>query len=154
MFALAELVLRCSPAEPHPEIYHWLAHSLDWLVTAAPSEVPIVALGALWHLVVALGFQPAVHGCVRCGGRLGARARFSLAEGGLLCARCSGTERGAALGPDDQAALLAFVAGSIEVPVLAAKHLAAHRRLLSRFVQRHVAEDRELKALAFWESVA
>ena len=30
------------------------------------------------------------------------------------------------------------------------KHAAAHRRLLVRYVERHVAEGRDLPALEFW----
>lgn len=149
--ALAELVLRCSPAEPHPEIFHLLSAALDRLVSAEREAVDVVALASLWSVVVALGFAPAVDVCVRCGKPPAERAAFSLAEGGLLCARCGRGVRGAALGRADQAALAAFVDGSTDVPPLPAKHLVAHRRLLARFVRQHLSEDRELNALTFWE---
>lgn len=151
--ALAELVLRFAEAEPQPEVFDRLAAALDLLCLTPPETVPVVALAALWAQVAALGFAPTVDGCVRCGGALGARAAFSLPEGGLLCRRCGrGAGRGT-LGAEDQAALAAFVVGSAEAPPLPARHVAAHRRLLARFVRRHVADDRELPALAFWEGL-
>jgi DNA repair protein RecO (recombination protein O) len=152
--ALAELVLRFAQEEPQPGVYEGLAAALDVLVAADDDTVTYAALAALWHEIVILGFAPTVDACVRCGRPLGARAPFSLAEGGLLCERCArGAGRGA-LGPDDRGALRAFVAGSYDVPALEPKHLAAHRHLLARFIRRHVADDRELPALAFWESLA
>ena len=150
--AVAELVLRFSPAEPNPDVYEMLRAALDHLVHADANRVPQVGLAALWRTVVILGFAPSVDVCVRCGGPLGARARFSVAEGGLLCPGCGAGVKAGELGQRDQQALAAFVAGATDAPDLPADHLAAHRRLLVRFVVRHVAEDRDLHALTFWET--
>ncbi len=150
--AVAELILRFSPAEPRPEVYEMLRAALDHLVHADARRVPQVGLAALWRTVAILGFAPSVEVCVRCGGPLGARARFSVDGGGLLCPGCGAGVKAGELGPLDQQALAAFVAGATDAPDLAADHLAAHRRLLVRFVQRHVAEDRDLHALTFWET--
>lgn len=151
--AVAELVLRFAQEEPQPGVYDGLASALRVLTEVAAEAVPYAALAALWHEVVILGFAPTVDGCVRCGRALGARAPFSLAEGGLLCQRCARGAGGSALGPEDRVALQAFITGSYGAPRLAASHLAAHRRLLARFVRRHVAEERDLPALSFWESL-
>lgn len=151
--ALAELVLRFAHEEPQPAVYHALAGALGALAEVPAAQLPYAALAALWHEIVILGFAPTVDACVRCGAALGARAPFSVAEGGLLCPRCAQGVGGGALGPDDLAALRAFTAGSYDVSPVTGPHLAAHRRLLARFVRRHVADDRELPALAFWETL-
>jgi DNA repair protein RecO (recombination protein O) len=124
--ALAELVLRFAEAEPQPDVFHALSQGLDTLSTAPADRAPYEALAALWLVVAVLGFAPSVSDCVRCGRPLGETA---------------------------QQALAAFVAGADAAPDLPARHLAAHRRLLARFVRRHVADERELPALAFWESL-
>jgi DNA repair protein RecO (recombination protein O) len=148
--ALAELVLRFAEAEPQPEMFDVLAAGLAALCAAPGARVPYAALSALWREVAVLGFAPVVEACARCGGPLAGTAQFSLPEAGLLCDRCGGPGHG--LDPADQAALVAFVSGDAGVPDLAPLHLAAHRRLLARFIRRHVADDRELPALAFWET--
>jgi DNA repair protein RecO (recombination protein O) len=152
--ALAELVLRFAHEEPQPAVYHALAAALGALVDVPAAELPYAALAALWHEITILGFGPTVDACVRCGAALGGRAPFAVAEGGLLCPRCARGVGGKALGPDDVVALRAFTAGGYDVTPVTAPQLAAHRRLFARFVRRHVADDRELPALAFWETLA
>jgi DNA repair protein RecO (recombination protein O) len=149
--ALAELVLRFAQAEPQPDVFDTLARGLDALCAVSSERAPYTALAFLWLVIAGLGFAPAVEECVRCGAELGTCAPFSLPEGGLLCPRCGGG--GAGLDPADQAALVAFLRGVADPPPLPARHLAAHRRLLARFVRRHVADERELPALAFWETL-
>lgn len=149
---VAELVLRTGHEEPQPLVFAALVDTLHALVAAPGSRVALVALAGLWHMVIVLGFAPVVDQCVRCEGALGDRAWFALAEGGLLCPACGrGTGTGA-LGPEDQAALRAFLDGSDAGVQLTAPHLTAHRRLFARFVRRHVTDDTPLPALAFWES--
>lgn len=150
--ALAELVLRTAHEEPQPQVYASLVDTLRALATAPPDRVALAALAGLWHMVIALGFAPVVDQCVRCGRPLGASAWFALAEGGLLCASCGrGTGTGA-LREDDQAALRTFLEGSETGVELTAPHVAAHRRLFTRFVRRHVTDDAPLPALTLWES--
>jgi DNA repair protein RecO (recombination protein O) len=152
--ALAELVLRCAQEEPQPRVYETLADGMRALATSASDAVPYVALARLWHAIAVLGFAPTVTACVRCEKALGERASFAVADGGLLCPDCGRGTGAGGLGPDDQAALRAFLTGSAEVPTLPNLHLVAHRRLLVRFVLRHAAEERELPALDFWERMA
>jgi recombinational DNA repair protein (RecF pathway) len=134
-------------------VFDALARGLDALCAAPPDRAPYDAIAALWFVVAVLGFSPSVHACVRCGGPLGESAAFSLPEGGLLCPRCGGGTGNGALGREDQRALAAFVSGAGPAPDLPSRHLAAHRRLLARFIRRHVADERELPALAFWETL-
>ena len=148
-------MLRFAPAEPHPELFDLLAGGLDRLAATAPTEVPVVALAALWQTTAALGFAPTVDACASCGSPLERTAKFSHADGGFLCRRCATGAGTADLGAADAEALRAFVLGDRGLPDrLPPKHLAAHRRLFARFVRHHVAEDRDLPALAFWEALA
>ena len=152
--ALAELVLRFAPAEPHPGLFDLLAGGLDRLAEAGREEVGVVALAALWQTTAALGFAPSVEACARCASPLEGAAGFSHADGGCLCRRCAPGTTTADLGDADVEALRAFVLGDRGLPLhLPPKHLAAHRRLFARFVRRHVAEERDLPALAFWEAL-
>jgi hypothetical protein len=55
------------------------------------------------------------------------------------------------LEPQDRTVLEQLITGDLsQIDPLTPKHAAAHRRLLVRFVERHVAEGRELSALEFW----
>ena len=151
--ALAELVLRTAHEEPQPEVFATLADTLRALAAAPPDRVDLVALAGVWHTVIMLGFAPTVDQCVRCERPLGSRASFALAEGGLLCEACGQGTGAGALGADDQVALRAFLEGCEGGVALPAPHVAAHRRLLARFIRRHVADDARLPALAFWETI-
>jgi DNA repair protein RecO (recombination protein O) len=157
--AVAELVMRFSPAEPHPEIYALLASQLDRLADADAARLPSVSLEALWRVVGALGFTPALDHCAVDGNPIPAGAAdFSVVDGGLVCAPCAGSRETARLGTEDRMALESFVRedghdSGLETVSLSPRHSAAHRRLLSRFVRLHVSEGRELKALDFWESL-
>lgn len=151
--ALAELVLRLSPQERHPEIFDLLAGWLDRLSAAPEESVPTIGLAAMWTMVSALGFAPSVEHCARDGrGLADGAARFSVVDGGFLCPACaSGTET-SKLPADDRTALEGLVAGNPDVGPLTQRRAAAHRRLVARFIRRHAAEERELKALEFWET--
>jgi DNA repair protein RecO (recombination protein O) len=157
--ALAELVLRCAPAERNDELFGRVVAYLDSLAVVPEEHLEITSLSALWGIVCALGFEPAMDGCARDGRSIpDGAALFSIAEGGLLCAKCAkgATTAGAAtsLQSPDRTALELLIAGRCEdVGRLSPRHAAAHRHLLVRFVTRHVSEDRELKALSFWESL-
>jgi hypothetical protein len=55
----------------------------------------------------------------------------------------------------DRETLERLIGGDVAgVQPLPPRHAAAHRRLLVRFVERHLAEGRELKALEFWQEQA
>lgn len=151
--AIAELHLRTALEEPQPAVYDALCRALQRLERAPADRVPYAALAGLWHAIAVLGFAPETDGCVRCGAVLGAGASFGLAEGGLLCASCGRGAVGGRLGATDQDALRAFLRGANDGVALPERHLAAHRRLLGRFVRRHVTDDAPLPALTFWESV-
>jgi hypothetical protein len=68
----------------------------------------------------------------------------------VLCARCARGVVGAALGRGDRTDLAAFLDAAAEIPSLDDRHLAAHRRLLERYIRYHLAEGAALPALEFW----
>jgi DNA repair protein RecO (recombination protein O) len=150
---LAELVLRLSPAEPHPEIFDLLGESLDQLSTIDEEHVGVVALTALWQMVGALGFAPSLGNCARDGRDIpDGSVKFSVSDGGFLCPSCASASDAPKLPREDRLMLESFSAGEVKLETLSQKREMAHRRLFARFVRRHASEDRELAALGFWEA--
>ena len=153
--ALAELALKCAPAESHPAVFAAVAGGFQALAGAAEADVGAVALAACWALVVALGFSPALDRCAVCGAAVDGATHFSAAMGGALCgAHRAGAGSLARLTAKDRDALTSLVGGVLPEPPLDARHAAAHRRLLLSFIRHHLAEDRPLPAMAFWDKEA
>ncbi|HET7040473.1 MAG TPA: DNA repair protein RecO [Gemmatimonadales bacterium] len=151
--ALAEVMLRCAPAAPHPEAFEALRDGLDALEIAPAVAVEVVALRLLWRLVAVLGFAPALDHCARCAAPLDLAGglAFSPRDGGALCSRCATGLPVSRLTADDAAGLRYLVAGTGELPVLDTAHAAAHRRLLARWVREHLGEGAPLPALDLWQ---
>ncbi|HRP07940.1 MAG TPA: DNA repair protein RecO C-terminal domain-containing protein [Gemmatimonadales bacterium] len=102
-------------------------------------------------MVTALGVAPSLEVCARDGSEVGAgRVAFSVEDGGVLCARCAAGHPPIRLEEEDRAALEFFVAGLGSPPPLDTRHAAAHRRLLLRWVSRHLGEV-QLPALTLWQ---
>jgi DNA repair protein RecO (recombination protein O) len=152
--AVAELALRCAPEDVHPEVFDAVAAAFAALEGAAAADGDAVALAAVWGLVAALGFTPTLDRCAACGAEVHGGLAFSAAQGGALCAVHRRGVRAAQLGPGDAAALAALVAGRLPDAPLGSRHAAAHRRLLIGFIRHHLAEQREMPALAFWDADA
>ena len=150
--ALAELMLRVAPPEPHPEAFDALADALVRLEEAAADGFPGVAVRALWTQVAALGFAPSLAECVRDGRPVEAEGAvaFSAGEGGALCRICARTGEVTELPEDARRALAALLDPTAPVPALEPRHAAAHRRLVSRYIRYHLAEGAPLPALEFW----
>ncbi len=154
--ALAELVMRFAPAEAHPEIYELVVGRLETLAFTPRDRLAATALVTLWATVGALGFAPVLDTCVRGGHRLPeGKIAFSIVDGGFVCALCSQGRNASRLSSSDREALVRMVvAGDDQIEPLPPRHAAAHRRLFVRFVQNHLAEAQDLKALSFWERVS
>jgi DNA repair protein RecO (recombination protein O) len=152
--ALAELALKCAPADPHPGVFAAAAAGFDALEHAPPELAGSVALVACWGLVAALGFAPSLDRCAVCGAELGEGGglAFAVVQGGALCATHRTGAGTANLGAADAAALRGLVEGRLPEPPLDARHEASHRRLLVGFVRHHLAEHRDLPAMAFWDA--
>ncbi len=155
--ALAELVLKAAPAEAAAGFFAAVAGGLSALAGAADDDVAATALAACWAAVRALGFSPSLDRCVTCGAPVGEgeAVHFSAAAGGALCAaHRSGAGGIARLAGPDREALAALLGGILPEPRLDARHAASHRRLLLSFIRYHLAEDRPLPAMAFWDQDA
>lgn len=151
--ALAEVMLRCAPASPHPAAFDTLRTALDALEIAPPVAVEVVGLRSLWKLVAVLGFAPSLEHCARCAVPLDLAQgiAFSPRDGGALCPRCATGLPVSRLTAQDAAGLRSLVTGEGELPLLDPAHAAAHRRLLARWVREHLGEGAPLPALEIWQ---
>jgi len=155
--ALAEVVFRVSPpaSDATPETFALLHEALAALEAAPPAAIGSLALRLLWRLVSVLGFAPVFEVCARDGMAVpaGGPLAFSTADGGALCESCV-RERAdvSRLDEPDRDALLALLRQDVELPLLDARHAAAHRRLVVRYIRHHLAEGTSLPALDFWHT--
>jgi DNA repair protein RecO (recombination protein O) len=151
--ALAEVMLRFAPPDPHPGSYDLFRDALAALEHSPAEAVDALGLRLLWHLVSVLGFEPSLDECVRDGNSLPADGAlpFNTREGGALCAACAAEHGATRLPADARAELVALLDPEATLPALDERHGAAHRRLLARYVRYHLAEGAELPALEFWQ---
>jgi DNA repair protein RecO (recombination protein O) len=148
--ALAELAARFVPPIPQEELFLSFRSGVVMLEAAPAEALEVVGLAALWRFLDALGFAPTLDSCARDATEVPAGpAAFSIDDGGVLCGRCAAGHPPIRLAAGDREALAFFLEGTGEVPDLDAPHAAAHRRLLSRWVARHLGES-ELPALTLW----
>lgn len=149
---LGELMLRCAPHDGPPETYDFFQHALD-VLEAVPSEaVGVIGLRTVWGLVSRLGYAPRLEHCVRDGVPVppDRPAAFSAAMGGVLCDRCARGLDTSRLESSDRRDLATLASGDADLPDLDDRYLAAHRRLVDRYIRHHLAEGATLPALAFW----
>jgi DNA repair protein RecO (recombination protein O) len=150
--ALAEVVLRFAPADPHPESYDLLREALGLLEIAPAPELEALGFRVLWQLVSTLGFAPALEACVRDGTPLPAEGglAFSTREGGALCPACAAGHGATQLPSNARADLGALMDAGAVLPRFDRRHAESHRRLLARYIRYHLGEGAELPALEFW----
>jgi DNA repair protein RecO (recombination protein O) len=150
--ALAEVMLRFAPADPHPESYDLLRDALGRLESAGSAELEALGFRVLWRLVGALGFAPELRACVRDGNLLPAEGglAFSTREGGALCPGCAAGHGVTQLPAEARADLGALMDVRVALPGLDRRHAESHRRLLAGYIRYHLGEGAELPALDFW----
>src|SRR5438093_47198 len=156
--ALSEVMLKMAPPAPLPAAYEAFTLALDALVRATPPQVDAAAVRWLWLLVGVLGFAPELNACVRDGNAVSGTVAFSVAEGGVLCAKCAGQQPPTRLPPQAYRDLVALNDEQAPLPALDAPHAAAHRRLIARFVRHHLDETggngnepKKSSAIDIWE---
>jgi DNA repair protein RecO (recombination protein O) len=151
--ALGEVMLRCAPPDPHPDGFEVLRLGIRKLEVADTGELAAQGIRSIWHLVSTLGFAPAIDRCVRDGREIPeGELTFSSTDGGALCPGCAlGTEY-PRLPSEARAALRALCDPDLPLPALDGRNAAAHRRLLARYVQYHLAEGGKLPAMEFWQN--
>lgn len=150
--ALAEVMLRFAPADPHPESFDLLCDGLAVLESSAPDAVEALGLRLLWQQVGVLGFAPSLEACVLDGVLLPSEGGlpFSAREGGALCPTCAAQHEATQLPEQSRVDLVSLLEPGVPLPALDARHAAAHRRLVARYIRYHLAEGAELPALEFW----
>lgn len=150
--ALAEVMLRFAPADPHPESYDCFRDALRVLESAPAEAVEPLGFRVLWQLASVLGFAPSLDACVRDGTLLAEEGPlpFSTSEGGALCPACAAQHGTTQLPAEARADLVALLDADGALPVLDERHAAAHRRLLARYIRYHLGEGAALPALDFW----
>jgi len=167
--ALAEVMLKMAPAAPLPHAYDTLTAALDALAAAEVDTVDAAGVRGIWRLLSALGFEPSLSSCVRDGTAIEQDGAdpvvFSVAEGGVLCPRCTPPQPPPPPKPPQPPQpssltrlrrqayrdLVALNDPRAALPALDAAHAAAHRRLVARFVRHHFGEAGTLSAIEFWE---
>jgi DNA repair protein RecO (recombination protein O) len=149
---LAELMLRLVPADAHPESFDLLESALLTLQQVPDDAVPGAALRTVWRLIASLGFQPSLARCARDGRELAGEGdvAFSIGDGGFLCPGCARGTEVLALPRSAVDTIRLLLQPEAELPTLDARHAAAHRRLLTRYLRHHVGEGAPLPALEFW----
>ena len=150
--ALAEVMLRFAPPDPHPESFDMLRDALEQLELASAGSLEALGYRLLWQTVSVLGFAPSLDTCVIDGAALpkGGPLPFSTREGGALCQVCASRHGATQLPEQARVELLALMDHSAELPSFGERHGAAHRRLLGRYIRYHLGEGAELPALEFW----
>ena len=150
--ALAEVMLRFAPADPHPESYDLLRDALGLLESAQVGDLEPLGFRLLWRQVSVLGFAPSLDACVRDGTPVPAEGGmpFSTREGGALCATCASLHGATQLPPLARADLRALLDSEARLPVLDSRHAESHRRLIAGYIRYHLGEGAALPALEFW----
>ena len=151
--ALAEIMIKMAPAAPLPAAYDVLAAAVRALGRVPAEQVDATALRAVWQLLGTLGFEPSLARCARDGAPVtpdSENVPFAIAEGGVLCARCTPGPQTTPLPPRALTDLIAFNDDGATLPAVDAAHAAAHRRLAARWVRHHLGEQGTLPAVDFW----
>jgi DNA repair protein RecO (recombination protein O) len=155
--ALAEVMLRVAADDGAPsDAYDALRDGLDAI--AGDADATVAAVRAIWRLLGAIGFTPALESCVDCDRELPAAldVSFSAESGGVLCQACAARVPSRRLPATARATLGAWLAGG-EPQAGAGEPLdpltvRAHQRLLRIFVHAHLSDGRPLRAFDGWAS--
>lgn len=149
--ALAEVMLRVAGDDDTPaDAFDALRDGLDAI--ADEPEATVATIRAIWRLLGAIGFTPALEACVQCDRPLppGLDVAFSAESGGVLCESCSASLPARRLPASARQLIRDWLEGveassAIDVPTE-----RAHRRLLRIFVHAHLTDGRALRAFDAW----
>lgn len=102
-----------------------------------------------------LGMMPELASCAACGSDTGEKARFSFKNGGLICARCAGSDRASSPILPGSVRFISYIqsspfdkASKIKVAEPVGREIEA---ILRKFLDYHI--ERRLKTVAFIKSV-
>jgi len=153
--ALAEVMLRVAADDGAPaDAFDALRDGLDAI--AVDPDATVAAIRAVWRLLAAVGFTPALEGCVECDRELpaGLDVAFSAESGGVVCDGCAVRIPSRRL-PASARSTLGEWLGPAQTDAVDPERLApltvrAHQRLLRLFVHAHLADGRPLRAFDGW----
>ena len=149
--ALAEVMLRVAGDDDTPaDAFDALRDGLDAI--AAEPEATVATIRAIWRLLGAIGFTPALDACVQCDRQLppALDVAFNAESGGVLCESCAARIPARRLPASARQQIRGWLDGvSAGVPVDGPTE-RAHRRLLRIFVHAHLTEGRPLRAFDSW----
>ena len=120
---------------------------------AADLEATVATIRAIWRLLGAIGFTPALDACVHCDRALPVTldVAFSAEAGGVLCETCAARVPSRRLPASARQQIRAWLeGGEISSDVMDLPTERAHRRLLRIFVHAHVTDGRPLRAFDAW----
>ena len=162
---LAEIVLLHAAPDPSPHVFERLRNGLRRIDAEPLASIVGAVLAEAWLLVIALGYEPQIEFCVRCGRALGATEvlRFDFSAGGMRCSDCVSDQSGPRaephleprlgprLGPGARKQLAALLQGTAPEELGKPR---AHLRLLHDFVIYHISGSKPLKTFRVFGSVA
>ncbi len=149
--ALAEVMLRVARDDDTPaEAFDALRDGLDAI--AVEPEATAATIRAMWRLLGAIGFTPALEACVQCDRPLGPDldVAFNAEAGGVLCESCAARIPARRLPASARQQIRDWLDGVETGPPIDLPTERAHRRLLRIFVHAHLTDGRPLRAFDSW----
>ncbi len=149
--ALAEVMLRVAGDDDTPaQAFDALRDGLDAI--AGEPDATVATIQAIWRLLGAIGFTPALEACVQCDRLLPPEldVAFNADSGGVLCERCEAGLPARRLPASARQQIRAWLEGVEAGGAVDAPTERAHRRLLRIFVHAHLADGRAWRAFDAW----
>lgn len=150
--ALAEVMLRVAGDDETPaDAFDALRDGLDAI--AADPEATVAAIRAIWRLLGAIGFLPALDACIQCDRALPPTldVAFNAEAGGVLCESCAARVPSRRLPSSARHQIRTWLeGGEVGLDAMDPPTERAHRRLLRIFVHAHLTDGRPLRAFDAW----
>ena len=149
--ALAEVMLRVAGDDGTPaDAFDALRDGLDAI--AGEPDATVATIRAIWRLLGAVGFTPALESCVQCDRALPAEldVSFNAEAGGVLCESCAARMPARRLPASARQQIRAWLEGVEAGSAVDLPTERAHRRLLRIFVHAHLTDGRPLRAFDAW----
>ncbi len=150
--ALAEVMLRVAGEDDTPEYaFDALRDGLDAI--ASEENATLATVRAVWRVLGALGFTPALEACVRCDVEQppDRAVSFSAEAGGILCAGCAAGVASRPLPASARQQIRHWLDANAGSPgAMDPLTERAHQRLLRIFLHAHLTDGRPLRAFDAW----